>query len=339
MTNEKKKYRHYYKNIGTLRAELCEAIPRDLLRELHRPRAWRHFLTLGRQMVMLALGIWLAASFDQVWLWLPGSFIIGFVVFDFTVMLHEVIHNAVFAKTRARLNGLLGWLYALPSGISRTQFTRWHLDHHNELGSWEDDPKRAHLTPKTVTRRVKFLYMTPVLFPMYFRAAAKECSGYPPELQIQIAFERKATIGLHLAVMILLLTFAGPWLFLKVYAIPYFFVFPIAFTINRVGQHYAINPDDPAQWSTLMKGSWFWDFVYLNSNYHLEHHYFPAVPFYNLPRLQKALEGFYEKRGMTYHSYADVLWGWFVKNRAPHTNWNAPESTSPNSAVSDLYFP
>ena len=30
-----------------------------------------------------------------------------------------------------------------PSGISASQFTRWHLDHHAELGSDEDDPKRA----------------------------------------------------------------------------------------------------------------------------------------------------------------------------------------------------
>ena len=33
-----------------------------------------------------------------------------------------------------------------------------------------------------------------------------------------------------------------------------------------------------------MRGHWFWDFAFLNSNYHLEHHYFPGVPFYRLPR-------------------------------------------------------
>ena len=68
-----------------------------------------------------------------------------------------------------------------------------------------------------------------------------------------------------------------------------FFVFPIAFTLNRLGQHYDIDPADPAKWGTLMRGHWFWDFAFLNSNYHLEHHYFPGVPFYRLPRLQRAL--------------------------------------------------
>ena len=78
--------------------------------------------------------------------------------------------------------------------------------------------------------------------------------------------------------------------------IPVFFVFPIAFTLNRLGQHYDIDPDDPAKWGTLMRGSWFWDFAFLNSNYHLEHHYFPGVPFYHLPALQRALKPFYVER-------------------------------------------
>lgn len=344
MNPTRKKSRFYYKHIGDLRKDLREAIPADLLRELHQPRPWRHFFTLGRQIVLLALGLWMAASFDAIWLWFPGSVIAGFVIFDFTVLLHEVVHHAVFTTRRSFAYAVLGWLYALPSGISRTQFTHWHLDHHNELGSWTDDPKRSHLTPRTVKRWVKLLYMTPALFPIYFRAAARETAGYPPELKSKIAFERKITIGLHLTAIALLLTFAGPWLFFKVYAVPYFFIFPIAFTINRAGQHYSINPGDPAQWSTLMKGSWFWDFVYLNSNYHLEHHYYPAIPFYNLPRLQQALKPFYRARGMRYETYGGVLYGWFILNRAPHADWSQPprDASGPqdiHSAMSETLFP
>jgi fatty acid desaturase len=70
-----------------------------------------------------------------------------------------------------------------------------------------------------------------------------------------------------------------------------------------------------------VKGSWFWDPVFLYSNYHLEHHYFPGVPFYNLPRLQKLLMPFYEKRGIAAHGYGDLLWRYLVMNRKPHTLW------------------
>ena len=35
--------------------------------------------------------------------------------------------------------------------------------------------------------------------------------------------------------------------------------------------------------------SWLPAFFYWNMQYHVEHHMFPAVPFYNLPRLRQAI--------------------------------------------------
>jgi fatty acid desaturase len=100
-----------------------------------------------------------------------------------------------------------------------------------------------------------------------------------------------------------------------------FFVLPVAFALNRLGQHYDIDPADPAKWSTLVKGSWFWNTTYLFSNFHLEHHYFPGVPFYNLPRLQKLLMPFYEQRGIIPRGYGELIWRYLILNRQPHTDW------------------
>ena len=115
--------------------------------------------------------------------WIPLVFVQGFTVFNFTVLLHEVVHHTVFERGRAGAERLLEWLYAVPSGISATQFTRWHLDHHAELGSDEDDPKRHHLSPKVNARWFKMLYATPALFPIYFRAARKESATYPEPMK------------------------------------------------------------------------------------------------------------------------------------------------------------
>ena len=323
---------HFYSQHSVaFRADLAHAVPREVLRELHRKVAGRHLLVGARQFLLLALCTWGLVRFTHPLAWLPLAVVQGFTVFNFTVLLHEVVHHAVFQRRRPALERLLGILYAVPSGISASQFTRWHLDHHAELGSDEDDPKRHHLSPKTNARWYKLLYCTPALFPIYFRAARREAATYEPGFRTTIARERWLAIGAHLAVLGGLAWLAGLGAAVRAYVVPVFFVFPVAFTLNRLGQHYDIDPDDPAKWTTLVRGHWFWNLAFLNSNFHLEHHYFPGVPFYHLPALQRLLTPFYQRRGLRWRTYPELIYGWLFLNKAPHTNW-ASSSSEPASA-------
>jgi len=313
---------YYADHAQQLKRDLAAEIPAEALRELHRKRPLLHALIAFANFAGVVLSGIAIVQLDRWYFWLPLAVLAGFGVFNCTVLLHEVVHRAVINASSDRAYRFLGLLYAVPSGISSSQFTRWHLDHHAGLGSYEEDPKRHYLSPKRNARWFKLLYFTPALFPIYFRAAAKEASAYEPELRTRIARERLGTIAFQLSVLALIAWFGGWAIAWKLYVVPIFFVFPIAFALNRLGQHYDINPEDPANWSTLVKGSWFWDAAYLFSNYHLEHHYFPGVPFYNLKRLQKLLGPFYEKRGLVAHSYGELVWGYLVLNRKPHTLWD-----------------
>lgn len=315
------KSHHYSRHAAGLRTELSTALTRQQLRAFHKKSPARHLLIAARQFSILGLSTWALIEATNPLLWIPLVLVQGFTVFNFTVLLHEVVHHTIFEHRRPAAERLLAWLYAVPSGISSSQFTRWHLDHHAELGSDEDDPKRHHLSPRRNARWFKLLYCTPALFPIYFRAARRESATYPETLQKQIALERKVSIAAHLAVLAAIWSVFGIGAALRAYVLPVFFVFPVAFTLNRLGQHYDIDPSDPAKWGTLMRGQWFWDFAFLNSNYHLEHHYFAGVPFYRLPALQRALVPFYERHRMRWQTYTGLLHGWLVENRAPHTNW------------------
>ncbi|MCU1349951.1 MAG: hypothetical protein JWO56_2981 [Acidobacteria bacterium] len=313
---------YYADHAQQLKRDLAAEVPTEELRKLHQKRPLLHAAVAVGNVAALVLSGIAIVHFDRWYLWLPFALVAGFAVFDFTVLLHEVVHRAVLPKADERSYRILGLLYAMPSGISASQFTKWHLDHHLNLGSDEDDPKRHYLSPKINARLIKFLYFTPALFAIYFRAAAKETASYPPELQKRIGRERLATIALQLSILAAIALVGGWAIAWKLYMVPVFFVFPVAFALNRLGQHYDIDPTDPAKWSTLMKGSWFWDVAYLFSNYHLEHHYFPGVPFYNLPKLQKLLAPFYAKREMTPHGYGELVWRYLILNRKPHTNWD-----------------
>ncbi|HEY0872255.1 MAG TPA: fatty acid desaturase [Vicinamibacterales bacterium] len=329
---------HYSRHAVVLRAELGAAVSREQMRELHRKAAWRHLIVAARQFAILALTTWALIKFENPLIWIPLAIVQGFTIFNFTVLLHEVVHHTIFEKRHPVAERILGLLYAIPSGISASQFTRWHLDHHAELGSDTDDPKRAHLSPKRNARWYKLLYCTPALFPIYFRAARIESATYPADLQQRIAFERRISILFHLSALAAIWYVFGFYAALRTSIIPVFFVFPVAFTLNRLGQHYDIDPTDPAKWGTLMRGNWFWDFVFLNSNYHLEHHYFPGVPFYRLPQLQKALLPFYEKKQMRWRTYGELVYGWIVENQQPHTDWAATKASRDAGVAPHISF-
>jgi len=315
---------YFHRAIGDLRKRLTAAVPHEVLKELHRKSPARHFAVALRQLAFFAAAFALSWHFESLWVRIPCALVLGFVIFDGTILLHEVVHKAVFDGDRPGAYRLLGLVYALPSGISPAQFTRWHLDHHAELGSTTDDPKRAHLSPKRNARWLKLLYATPALFPIYFRAARRETATYPEALQRRIHGERLAAIGLHLLAASAIGFFGGAARLVWLWAVPVFFVFPPAFALNRLGQHYDIVPGEPARWGTRMARSPFWEFVYLWSHLHLEHHYFPAVPFYRLPALSTALEPFFTEEGIPARTYRELLRGWIVENRVPHSDWHAP---------------
>ena len=316
-----KKEGFYYKNIGDLKKRLSAAISRDELRELHKVDARRHFLAVGRHVAFFGLCAWALWQSQWPWLWPIAAILQGFNLLGFLILVHEQVHKAIFAKSRPRLERILGILYATPTGISVSQFTRWHLDHHDELGHHHHDPKRAHLSPKKNSRLLKFLYMTPALFVIYARASRKEAMTYPIELQKKIQGERLFSMAAHLGVMALLYHFAGGWELLRVHTIPVFLVFPPVFVLNRLGQHYDVDASDPAKWSTLVHGNPIWHFLFLWSNFHIEHHYFQRIPFYNLKKANRKLRPFYDETGLKNHSYTGMLWGWFVHNKEAHTDW------------------
>ena len=314
------------KAAGSFRSDLTAAVPAETLRALHRIQPWRHAVVVFQQLLLLAAAVVAILMWGDRWyVWIPSSIAIGVVAFDFTVLVHEVVHEVVVPDRKSRWHRVLGHLYALPSGLAYDQFHRWHLDHHDELGTDDKDPKRAYLSPKRGGRLKKLLYFTPALFPIYFRAARQAAAGYPDALRRRIAWQRRATIAFHLGLAALLVWQLGWVLALKLYLLPVFVVFPVAFTVNRLGQHYDVNPDDPAAWGTLMRPSPFWwDRLFLWSNYHIEHHYFPRVPMYHLPALHRALRPFFEAHGMQERTYTGLLWDWLVRNRTPHTNWSRP---------------
>src|SRR5262245_48525179 len=105
---------YYFDHTQEFRRELAESLDLETVKRLHEKRPWLHFLILLRQLLLLACCEWLLAVRGWTW-WSPLLIVIaGFTVFNFTVLLHEVIHQAVTARdqSRPRLSRFLSLLYA-----------------------------------------------------------------------------------------------------------------------------------------------------------------------------------------------------------------------------------
>jgi fatty acid desaturase len=60
--------------------------------------------------------------------------------------------------------------------------------------------------------------------------------------------------------------------------------------VRALAQHALTDAHDPLLASRSVRSNRLVSFLLLNENYHLEHHLFPEVPSYNLPRLRQALQ-------------------------------------------------
>ena len=85
----------------------------------------------------------------------------------------------------------------------------------------------------------------------------------------------------------------GSWLGLLMYwIIPYFTVFLLFLYLRSVAEHFGSMDYEHELGSSRTVYPHLWERAFFaphNVNYHLDHHLYPSVPFYNLPKLHALL--------------------------------------------------
>ncbi|HSP35130.1 MAG TPA: hypothetical protein VLU46_12500, partial [Thermoanaerobaculia bacterium] len=105
---------YYAEHAQELKRDLANEIPADALRELHQKRPVLHAAVAAANFAaVIASGVAIV-MLDRWYFWLPFAVVAGFAVFDFTVLLHEVVHRAVVRDNDTRLYRILGFVYAIP---------------------------------------------------------------------------------------------------------------------------------------------------------------------------------------------------------------------------------
>jgi fatty acid desaturase len=316
-----------------LRAGVPHRLPAAVVRELSKIDPWRVFTAITAEWAVIGVTIAVASLIG--WPAYPlAVVVIGARQAALTVIAHDAVHGRLLASrgwNDAIADAFVGW----PTFITLAAFRKHHGEHHQHLGETEDGNRfiwRTHdrdgalrddwVYPKSVGGLAWVLAkksagptglfwmlrgtLAPIVFP-----------GPPGELTARVVYTA-AIAGI--------LTVTHTWTgFLLYWIVPFCTWHMFAQYVRLVCEHSAVprGPSSPPAYGltrTTLATAWErWLLVPRNIHYHLEHHFYPSVPFYNLPALHAALmaESGYRENAVVTSSVVASLRGVLTPATAP----------------------
>ncbi|MDY7225662.1 fatty acid desaturase family protein [Hyalangium rubrum] len=229
----------------------------------------------------------LAEQGSGLWSWLarvPLYVLAAASLHGISLFTHEAVHGAL--ARHSGWNRALGAICAWPVLQNFAAYKVLHLKHHADLGGGHDPDHYTNYTPR------------PWL--VFLMNWGRLLLGYPAYItMIPILGWRQGTasdrrwIAFEVASAYLFLGLAIAFLpgaaLLHGWVIPMIIINTLV-NIRGMSQHTLLpEADHPIRGSRTILTNPVTTFFMCNENYHLEHHLFPRVPWYNLPRLHALL--------------------------------------------------
>ncbi len=268
------------------------------LKSLFKLKPHLNILAMFANWAIIFSVIYLSIQYPIIWLYPLAVIIIGARMHALAILMHDATHFR-FLKNRKWNDLVSNYFIMYPIFTSIEKYRKNHLEHHKHLNT-EDDPdwvakltKRAFQFPKT---KFEFLLTTSSYLVLYqgimdafwflkrFGGADGDQTAKREDKVLKIAFY---------IILFGSLTVFGIWkYYLLFWVVPYFSTFFMFQYIRSVAEHFGeLAYEDDLSGSRTVKPFWLEKFFIAphNVGYHLEHHLYPGVPYYNLPKLHQLL--------------------------------------------------
>ena len=272
-------------------------IPRKKLKSLMQRSDKLAFINCGLWLSALILsGVFLIMTWGTPWAWLAAFIYATFYASGGDSRWHEFGHGTPF-KT-LWLNEVF-YIIASYMSLKNPTIWRWsHARHHTDTIIVGRDPEIAFPRPPSISEWIlNFLYIPTVLKEVWkstklsFGVLSPDQKDYLPESEWQKAFwTGRLHVGLLIITVIVALILES-WLPLFLSGLPTFYgswLHHLMATTQHAGLAEDI-PDHRMNSRTVYLNPLF-QFIYCNMNYHVEHHMYPMVPYYNLPALHAEIK-------------------------------------------------
>ncbi len=273
----------------------CDIDPK-LLKELSKRSDRRAMPWIGGHLALLLIFGTAAVLTWGTWWALPCLLAYCGVWGCATSAVHELCHKTPF---RSRwLNDAALWIFGWMVQMEPVSLRWAHAGHHSHTHFDEGDTELSEPNPVTWKKFFAigsglggtYFYSKSLLLQAFGKISDEMLEVIPPKRVPEAVFNARAMTALYAAVFLLAVIMQS-WL-------------PIALTLGariiggpisgflHLTQHTCLqmNVRDHRHSTRSFTAGPVLRFFYFNMNHHIEHHMFPMVPFYNLPRLSQALE-------------------------------------------------
>jgi fatty acid desaturase len=307
-------FRQDLRSPGSRNAQARRLLAAEELVPLTRVSTLRSLLAIAHTAAVIALAIAFA-----VWTW-PSPWMIASIVaigisqHALFILAHEAAHYRLLPNRTA--NDALGRAIGMAAGISMCTYRVIHRLHHNNLYTDEDPdtaihggyPRgKAYLAQKVVRdllglnswKTFAYFFGTPAIN-ADTRRELRPLDDTSPGLRSAARSDRWWVVGFHMAAPLAAWLAGGVHglvLYLVLWVLPLLTVLQPILRLRAICEHGAVHDlSSPltAARSNRTSGSianWLARLLLFphHVNYHLEHHLYPAVPHYHLPRLHRLL--------------------------------------------------
>ena len=286
-----------------------------LVKSLSILQPWRSAVALAFDWLVIAAAIAASRHLPGVWIYLVAVAVIAGRMHALGVLMHEAAHHRI-ARNR-RLNDWVGdALIAWPILSTVQSYRQNHLAHHQHTNTEADPDWAARLGDGAF------------MFPLQAWRLVLQLGGYLVAIntvrelrQILPRLNRNNTTsrpyravrcGFYLALFVLF-TVTETWRLVFLYwLVPFFTLLFMFLYVRGVAEHFGGLNYEGEMGGTRTVLPHLWERMFFaphHINFHIEHHLYPSVSFYNLPKLHAALmkDGSFRSQAHVTHGYSTGL--------------------------------
>jgi fatty acid desaturase len=292
-------------------AELLKrrSIPREeveAIRRLHRLDERYNWMIVFFFAMWICAG-WLVLTVENIVLEAIGYFLIACSINGLPTFMHEACHSTLFKNKM--LNRWVGFLCGLPGLVSVSAYRSIHLVHHSTTKTEKDPDNIENSARKSIP--LVFVYYVVLLAGIYIYILTVPFIGFQKA-------QARVKSAIVLEYVLLLSIYAGAFILIPFGVILHVWIIPLLIAgqlsnVRGLAEHGLTSSGNEFIDTRTVVSNRFVRFMMCNLNYHLEHHLFPGIPWYNLASVHSLLEEEYRKAGSSvYRSYFKFL-GDFIR--------------------------